>query len=113
MRDSEVIILGSFCYFPNPLLERNCCGQEAMHDESTEWGLGTTTNKNHLNGNLGAKISMFSKEEVRNGLRRKMYSLIFFKNLECEQISNIWKPVPLAVRIGVGLGFGLVDLEQN
>ena len=52
-----------------------------MHDESTEWGLGMTTKKNHLNGNLGAKISMFSKEEVRNGLRRKMYSLIFFSKI--------------------------------
>lgn len=30
MRDSEVIILAVCCYFPNPLLERNCCEQEAM-----------------------------------------------------------------------------------
>lgn len=52
-----------------------------MHDESTEWGLGTTTQKNHLNGNLGAKISTFSKEEVRIGLRRKIYSLKFFSKI--------------------------------
>lgn len=58
---------------------------------------------NHLNGNLGAKISTFSKEEVRNGLRRKTCPLNLCKNLKCEQISSLWKPVPLAVRISFGV----------